>query len=386
MERLHFTPRPEWDRKAQEVGFSWRHDNGQPYWDETAAYAFSLKEIEDDLEAPAEELHAMCLDLVAEVVGSERLMEQADIPSDLRDYVAESWHRREPSLYGRFDFAYDGKGPAKLYEYNADTPTSIFETAVFQWMWLEDKIASGELPAHADQFNSLYEKLLARFGELFTHGTTLHFASDATFIEDRQTVLFLEDIAQQAGLKPHFVALEQIGLDADGRFVDQNDGIIDALFKLYPWEQMLRDEWALNLRGAGVRMLEPAWKSILSNKAILPMLWARYPGHPNLLEAYFEGDPAASSLGRDYARKPFFSREGANVELMSQGISSGMQDGGYGDGRHILQALHAPPRFHGQHAIIGSWIVGNEAAGISVREDPGPVTRNTSRFLPHFIR
>lgn len=386
MERLHFTARPDWDQKAQEVGFSWRHDNGQPYWDETAAYAFSLSEIEDDLEAPTEELHAMCLDLVAEVVGSERLMEQADIPVDLRDYVAESWHRRAPSLYGRFDFAYDGTGPAKLYEYNADTPTSIFETAVFQWMWLEDKIGSGELPAHADQFNSLYEKLLDRFGAIFPQGTTVHFASDPTFTEDRQTVLFLEDIALKAGLKPQFVALEQIGLDAEGRFVDQDDWIIEALFKLYPWEQMLRDEWAMNLRGSGVKMLEPAWKSIISNKAILPMLWARYPDHPNLLEAYFEDDPAASALGRDYARKPFFSREGANIELMAKGVSSGVEDGGYGDGRHILQALHAPPRFHGQHAIIGSWVVGTEAAGISVREDTGPITRNTSRFLPHFIR
>ena len=386
MERLHFAPRPDWERKAQDVGFIWHHDNGLPYWDESAAYAFTLQEVEENIEAPSEEIHALCLDLVDEVVRSQELMEAIDIPEPLRDYVANSWHIRAPSLYGRFDFAYDGKGPAKLYEYNADTPTSIYETAVFQWLWLEEQIAARVLPAHADQFNSLFEKLKYQFASIFLPGQTVHFSSDANFTEDRQSVLFLEDIARQAGLNSQFVALEDIGIDGDGRFVDQDDWVIKALFKLYPWEEMLRDPWALNLAGNNVRMLEPAWKAILSNKAILPLLWQRHRGHPNLLETYFENDPACSNLGGDYARKPFFSREGANVELLSQGSSSGITDGGYGQGRHIIQALHNPPRFHGQYAIVGSWIVGDQAAGMSIREDDGPITRNTSRFVPHFIR
>ena len=385
MERLDFKPRPGWQSLADSVGFTWHHDNGLPYWDEGAAYAFSLEQIENDIEAPTEELHEMCLDLVDEVVRSEELMEAVDIPAAMRDYVANSWHKKEPSLYGRFDFAYDGKGPAKMYEYNADTPTSIFETGVFQWLWLEEQMAAGVLPAHADQFNSLHEKLVARFAQLFPPVTHIHFSSDPDYVEDRQTVLFLEDIAVQADLKPRFVAIDQIGVTESGTFVDFEDRPITALFKLYPWEDMLRDPFAAHLAGSGVKMLEPAWKSILSNKAILPLLWQRHAGHPNLLETYFEHDPMASQLGRDYARKPFFSREGANVELVGGGISSGIQDGGYGKGRHILQALHPAPRFSGQYAIIGSWIVGNEAAGMSLREDDGPITRNTSRFVPHFI-
>ena len=133
-------------------------------------------------------------------------------------------------------------------------------------------------------------------------------------------------------------------------------------------------------------MLEPAWKSLLSNKGILPLLWERHPGHPNLLETYFEDDPKASALKNSYARKPLFSREGANVELVDRGVSGGIDDGGYGEGRHILQALHAPPVFDGQHVIIGSWLVGDEPAGIGLREDAGRITRNTSRFLPHLIK
>jgi glutathionylspermidine synthase len=386
MERLSLVPRADWQARAEAVGFTWHHDSGERYWDESAAYALSLTEVEDGLEAPTAELHQMCLDLVDEASGSERLMELLEIPEESRDYVADSWSRREPSLYGRFDFAYDGKGPAKLYEYNADTPTSVFETAVFQWLWLEDGIASGVLPPDADQFNSLHEKLVARFRAIFPDGGFVHFSSDAEFVEDRQTVRFLEDLARQAGLDPKFVAIDQIGLNADGHFVDDENWLIQAMFKLYPWEHMLRDDYAEPLPRADVTMLEPAWKALLSNKGLLPLLWERHGGHPNLLPAFFESDPAHATLGDAYVRKPLFSREGANISIVEGTLREEGLDAGYGAGPHIRQALHAPPLFGDQHVIVGSWLVGDEPAGIAMREDVGRITRNTSRFVPHFIR
>ena len=386
MERLRLTPRPDWEARADAVGFTWHHDSGERYWDESAAYALSLAEVEDGLEAPTAELHRMCLDLVDEAAGSERLMSLLEIPEASRDYVADSWARREPSLYGRFDIAFDGTGPAKLYEYNADTPTSVFETAVFQWLWLEDGIAGGTLPPDADQFNSLHEKLIDRFRTIFPQGGFVHFSSDPDFVEDRQTVRFLEDLARQAGLDPKFVALDQIGLNADGRFVDDENWLIQALFKLYPWEQMLRDDYAEPLPRADVTVLEPAWKALLSNKGLLPLLWERHAGHPNLLAAFFENDPAHANLGDAYVRKPLFSREGANISIVEGAAREEGLDAGYGQGSHIRQALHAPPVFDGQHVIVGSWLVGDEPAGIALREDTGRITRNTSRFVPHFIR
>ncbi len=386
MERLSLVPRPDWQARAEAVGFTWHHDSGERYWDESAAYALSLTEVEEGLEAPTAELHQMCLDLVDEASGSERLMTLLEIPEASRDYVADSWARREPSLYGRFDFAYDGTGPAKLYEYNADTPTSVFETAVFQWLWLEDGIASGTLPPDADQFNSLYEKLVDRFRAIFPEGGFVHFSSDPEFVEDRQTVRFLEDLARQAGLDPKFVAIDQIGLNADGRFVDEENWLIGAMFKLYPWEQMLRDDYAAPLPKAEVTVLEPAWKALLSNKGLLPLLWERHQGHPNLLASFFESDPAHTSLGDQYVRKPLFSREGANISIVEGASREEGLDAGYGAGSHIRQAVHAPPVFDGQHVIVGSWLVGDEPAGIALREDPGRITRTTSRFVPHFIR
>ncbi|AQR61159.1 hypothetical protein BZG35_05440 [Brevundimonas sp. LM2] len=385
MQRITLPERPDWQAKADSLGFTWHHDNGAPYWDDATAYEFSLAEIEEGLEAPTAELHQMCLDLVDETVKSERLMEQLEIPETLRDYVADSWKRGDPSLYGRFDFAYDGTGPAKLYEYNADTPTSVYESAVFQWLWLEDRMADGSIPANVDQFNNLHEALIGRFRTIFPQGGFVHFATEPDFVEDRQTVRYLEDLATQAGLDPKFVAIGDIGLNADGRFVDEQNWLIQAMFKLYPWEQMLRDDYAEPLPTAEVTVLEPAWKSILSNKGILPLLWERHAGHPNLLEAWFEGDPGASALASAHVRKPLFSREGANIDIVEPtGTERGL-DGGY-EGRAILQAVHNPPLFDGRHVIVGSWVVGDEPAGIGLREDAGRITSNLSRFVPHLIR
>ncbi|MFN3815328.1 glutathionylspermidine synthase family protein [Brevundimonas sp.] len=85
-------------------------------------------------------------------------------------------------------------------------------------------------------------------------------------------------------------------------------------------------------------------------------------------------------------RKPLFSREGANISIVEGAVREEGLDAGYGEGRHIRQALQAPPLFDGQHVIVGSWLVGDKPAGIALRDDPGRITRNTSRFVPHFIR
>ena len=385
MKRIKTDERPGWDEKAEALGFTWRHLDGARYWDERAYYEFTLAEVEDGLEAPARELHALSLELVAEVVKSEALMERLAIPAEARDDVAESWEKQAPSLYGRFDFAYDGAGPAKLYEYNADTPTSIYESAAFQWIWLEDMIAAGRLPDTADQFNSLHEKLELRFRALFPNGGFVHFASDPDSIEDRQNVKYLEDIAQQAGIEPKFTPVADIGLDADGRFIDQDNYLIGALFKLYPWEDMFREDYAPKIKGSKTQFLEPAWKAILSNKGMLPLLWARHAGHPNLLPAFFEGDPKAAELGNSYVRKPLFSREGANIELVDDGRRAKVLDQGYGEEGRIVQALHTLTAFEGAYPVIGAWMVGDEPAGIGIREDRSRVTKNLSRFVPHVI-
>jgi glutathionylspermidine synthase len=51
----------------------------------------------------------------------------------------------------------------------------------------------------------------------------------------------------------------------------------------------------------------------------------------------------------------------------------------------VLDCREDAPQSCGNHAVIGSWIAGGAACGIGMREDVSPITKNTSRFLPHAI-
>ena len=84
-----------------------------------------------------------------------------------------------------------------------------------------------------------------------------------------------------------------------------------------------------------------------------------------------------------YARKPFVSREGANVSIMhnAQILES---NGGPYQGPYIHQAYHDLPNFDGNIPVIGSWTVDGYSCGMGIRED-GLITTNLARFVPHII-
>jgi glutathionylspermidine synthase len=384
MQRITCEERADWRDTAQRVGFLFHTLDGEPYWDESAYYGFTLEQIERDLEAPTAELDGMCRELVARAVGDERMLRALQIPQAMWNYVAASFRRHDPSLYGRFDLSYDGNGPAKLLEYNADTPTSVYETAVFQWMWLEEAIARQIIPRNADQYNSLHERLIDGW-KTIGQGRHVHLAGVTESAEDLGTLAYLEDTARQAGLSTTVLAMADIGRTAKGQFVDRNDRPIELAFKLYPWEWMFREQFGASLAGASTRWIEPPWKAILSNKGLLPLLWQMFPRHPNLLPAYFEDDPEAARLGQSYVRKPLYSREGANIEIVVAGEAIDQDAGPYGAEGFIRQALAPLPRFDGNHAVLGAWLAAGVPCGLSVREDASPITKNTSRFLPHAI-
>ena len=384
MRRIACPERDDWRATAQACGFDFHTIDGARYWDERAYYAFTLEEIERQIETPTGEIDAMCLELVGRAISDEKYLRALKIPQAYWPLISDSWHRDDASLYGRLDLSFDGKNPAKLLEYNADTPTSIFEAAVFQWTWLEQAIERQIIPARADQFNSIHERLIEAWKKL-GHGRHLHLAGMTDNVEDAGTLAYLEDTARQAGLPTTVLDIEDIGLRDDGRFVDLDNRPIELAFKLYPWEWMFHDAFGADLAKAPTRWVEPPWKAILSNKGMLPLLWQMFPGHPNLLPAFFEDDPAASQLGASFVRKPLYSREGANVALVSQGVTLVEQQGPYGGEGFIRQALAPLPDFSGQYPVLGSWLVDHAPCGLSIREDENPITGNTSRFLPHAI-
>ncbi len=369
MERLAIDPRPDWKAKVEKLGFLF-HTADALYWDESACYRFTAAEI-DVIEAATNELHRICLEAVQHVIDAN-LFSRFGIPERFVPLIKNSWEREDLSLYGRFDLFYDGKQPPKMYEYNADTPTSLLEAGAIQWHWLE-KMFPGR-----DQFNSIHEKLIARWQEGGLSGT-VHFACARDHDEDFATTVYMEDTAVQAGLRTKRLFMDEIGWNG-ARFVDLENEPVKTLFKLYPWEWLIDEQFAVHLPNEPWQVVEPAWKMVLSNKAILPLLWEMFPQHPNLLPAYTTPEP----LGGNFVKKPTLGREGANITVSASGREVST-DGDYADGGFIYQALMLPPSIGGFFPVIGSWIVRDEAAGIGIRESDLPVTRNTSRFVPHFF-
>jgi glutathionylspermidine synthase len=229
----------------------------------------------------------------------------------------------------------------------------------------------------------LHEKLIAQWKWLKAeHGYDhVHFTCGAESEEDGGNLDYLRDTAMQAGLQAPWISIEEIGWrEGDLSFTDLDEERIETLFKLYPWEWLLADSFGDNIRKTKMRIIEPAWKMVLANKGLLPILWELFPKHPLLLPASFERHKI---LG-DYVKKPLLSREGANVEIYKGGEVI-RADGTYGEEGFVYQQYTPIPNFDGNFVTIGSWIIGDEPAGIGLREDATEITMNTSRFLPHYF-
>lgn len=372
MERGLVKERRNWQKIVENQGFIFHSVEGK-YWDESACYAFHKSEILE-IERVTQDLFGMCMEAVEAVLGDNRLHEFA-IPEAYHERIRHSWDVDEPTLYGRFDLAY-ADGQIKLLEFNADTPTSLLEASVVQWYWLQD------YEKNLDQFNSIHEHLIEQFKYFKQRGIFhLHFACITASDEDYMTVAYLMDCAQQAGLKVDFIDMEDIGWEEETRaFVDVEEEEIFNCFKLYPWEFMLREEFGLYTVGASTLWVEPFWKILLSNKAILKVLWEMFPKHPNLLPCYDRENGM-----RSYVKKPLLSREGANVTIVENGKLLQATQGEYGYEGYIYQEYFELPEFSGNRPVIGSWIVGDSPAGIGIRETTGLIHDNLARFIPHYF-
>jgi glutathionylspermidine synthase len=406
MQRIPLTPRENWQQKVASAGLTFHTlDNGDPYWDESAAYHFTAAEI-DTLEAAGNTLQQMCLAAAQHIIDEKRYAE-LDIPAEAIPAIEWAWENEPPALYGRFDLAWAGatsNTAPKLLEYNADTPTSLLEAAVIQWNWLKEMDLNKELSAFGplDQFNSIHEKLIAKWRDLDPYLSKPIYFAGLDNPEDQLTLTYLRDTAQQAGLDTLQMFMEEIGWnDEQQAFLDPNEDHMFSILKLYPWEAMLQEEFGIHAIDTyqSTRWIEPIWKMLLSNKGILPILWQLYPNDDLLLEAHFATPatnpgaprPDSGTWGstppnnmKSYVRKPLMSREGANITLVRDGVTIASTAGPY-NGPQIVQALAPEAVFHQRHPILGLWMIDQDCCGLGIRESATPITDNLSSFVPHFF-
>jgi glutathionylspermidine synthase len=378
MKRHAIQPRADWKRKVEQLGLLFHKNEEGDYWDDSSYYELNEQEV-DVLEEATNTLHQMCLE-AADYVVRNQLFHLFSIPPKAAQWVEESWHAREPSIYGRFDLSFNGIDPPKLLEYNADTPTSLIESAVIQWHWLQ------EVRPTADQFNSIWEGLVERwtsFRQETNLGSQILYFASAESVEDFMTITALQDTAIEAGLVTEALLVEDIGWNSKvKRFVDLQDRPIGQIFKLYPWEFIVNEPFGEHLLNdyKATRWIEPIWKMLLSNKALLPILWQLFPDCPYILEAHLDEPFEMAS----YVKKPILGREGAGVTVVSEGKELS-RTAEFPDQRYVYQAYAPLPEFDGNSAVIGSWVIDGVSRGIGIRESSGPITTNLSRFVPHLF-
>jgi glutathionylspermidine synthase len=384
MQRIPLAARDNWQQKVESVGLTFHTlENDTPYWDESAAYQFTAAEI-DTLEAAGYQLQEMCLVAAQHIIDEKRYAE-LDIPAVAIEAIEWAWNNEPPALYGRFDVSWAGaqSGSApKLLEYNADTPTSLLEAAVVQWHWLKD-MPSSLVSYKPDQFNSIHEKLIAKWKDIDPYLSKPIYFAALDNPEDQLTVTYLRDTAQQAGLDTLQMFLQEIGWnDSQQAFLDPDEHPMFSIFKLYPWEAMLQEEFGPHALATyqSTRWIEPIWKMLLSNKGILPILWQLYPNHELLLESHFDSPGSM----RDYVRKPLMSREGANITLVRNNATVVSTSGPY-NGKQIYQALAPAAVFDNRHTVLGLWMIDQDCCGMGARESFSPITDNLSSFVPHFF-
>lgn len=372
MRRLEIKPRAKWEKKVEETGLIYHHTGEGVYWNESVYYLLQSKEV-DLIESATNEIQRLCLEAGQHIIDNKRYKELG-IPDIAIPAIESAWKNEPPAIYGRMDLAYNGFEQPKLLEYNADTPTALLETAVTQWHWKE------ETHQHSDQFNSIHERLVSKWKDLRQYcSTPLYFTHvDDPQGEDTMTATYLRETAEQAGFATEAIIIDDIGWDsATNQFVDMQNRPIKSIFKLYPWEWMVHEPFGIHaLRDETVQWIEPIWKMLWSNKGLLPILWELFPGHPNLLESYFDTPRDMSA----WVRKPKMSREGANITIHDG--TDITTPGEYGEEGFIYQA-RGPVFYDKAYAVLGSWVIDGESAGIGVRESKGPITNNLSTFVPH---
>lgn len=380
MKKILLKPRENWQEKCENKNFYFHSIDGK-YWIEDYAIEFSSFEIER-LKQAGNELHSMCLDLASDTVKSGNY-QNYHLPNHIIEQIEKSWQNNDFNIYGRFDISYDGTGFPKMLEYNADTPTSLLESSVIQADWFKEQ------NLEFSNFNSISEKLIKKWKDGLSQGKIskeIYFSSDMRSAEEWGNVQCLMDTATQAGLNPHFIDLQNINFDFQIKeFLDQDNKIINTLFKLYPWEFLIEEELYPYLEISRLKMIEPMWKMLLSTKAILPLLWERHKNHPNLLPAFFQ-EEKMKKISLNYVKKPILSREGENVFIYDNENLIETQYGQYGKEGYIYQQRKDLVCFDGRYSMIGLWMIDNEASGLGIREDSTLITQNSCLFLPHYIK
>lgn len=381
------------DRTLEQFGFGWHTDSDQSKYIADELVVVSDREAEAYYEA-VNKLYDMYAAAAQHVIDNN-LFFDLGIPFNLIDVIKKSWENDVHwHLYGRFDLAggIDG-APIKLIEFNADTPTSLFETAILQWALLKHNGMDEER-----QFNNIYEAISDNFRRLVTlfddpaefekhyDGWKILFSSISGNLEEEQTVRLLQQMAIDAGFETGFEPLGGVKFDDEGIY-DSAEEPYEYWFKLYPWEEIAIEEPELAtqlttiMQNQKAIILNPAYTLLFQSKGMMKILCDLFPDSPYLLKTSFE-----PLKGIQQVEKRMFGREGANVKIMDvSGNVTESNEGPYGNFKPIYQEYVEFPKDSNGNSYQAGIFFAYEACGLGFRRG-GKILGNMSKFVGHLLR
>ena len=335
------------------------------------------------------ELHQMFMDATNYVLENDDLLKHFCIPDVFWPKIRKSWQtEKDLTLTGRFDLAFDGHD-LKCFEYNADSASALFEMAIVQDKWaqavkLDHSFMSGF---------QLHRLLIKNWKEICTE---VNVDRVHLLIDDDQdeilTALYMQYVLTQSNIPSKLCILNKDLYWKNSKIVDSEGYEVKLIWKTWMWETVFSDylnaEKTENfnkkidnqhpclseiLLNDDIHVLEPLWKVIPSNKAILPVLWSMFPHHPHLLQSEWTLTDDLKQNG--YVKKPIVGRCGHNVTLYD--VNDSVLDetqGKFVDRNSIYQKLFPLPKRDGYYAIFGSWIIHGLFAGFGIREDKKLIT------------
>ncbi len=379
------------DETLEEIGFNWHTDEDGTKYVSNQLVCVTSQEAEAYYEA-ANTIYDMYVE-AAEYVIENNLFFEIGIPFNLVDIIKKSWENDVHwHIYGRFDFAggIDGK-PIKLIEFNADTPTSLFESALLQWTLLKHNEMDESL-----QFNNIYEAIQENFKRLITlfddtdtfderyDGWKILFSSIEGNDEEETTTKLLQQIATDAGFNTHFEYLHEVQFGEEGIY-DGEDNNYEYWFKLFPWEDIAVEEGELATKLLDIMneqqaiILNPAYTLLFQSKGMLKILSDLFPDSPYLLKTSFE------PLHVKHVEKRMFGREGANTKIISSnGAVLEECDGEYDNYKPVYQEYVELNQDEKGESYQAGVFFAYEACGLSYRRG-GKILDNMSKFVGHVL-
>ncbi|MGY2132021.1 glutathionylspermidine synthase family protein [Hymenobacter sp. HD11105] len=372
------------------LGWDWAIEEACATYVAREAVVVSEEEADTLLQA-ANTLYNMLVESIPDPIPDD-LLQLLAIPTNLWAAVRHSWNdERHWHIYGRFDLVQTPDGP-KLLEFNADTATSLPETAVVQWASLVAAGTSDE----SRQANGLFEGLSAQFRQWLELNSDLEPSLLLVYLpdsqEDEANCAVLAEAAREAGFEHvHLCSVDamQVSVAGEERGVwapieDNQWQRFGFLFKLVPWEILAQEEPELTadlsqlLLSRDVMIANPAYSLLFQSKGILAWLWQVYPHHPLLLEA------ALQDLSGHYVRKPLFGREGQNVAEVQNGRVAAEVPGEFAPQPQVRQRWAELPTDQQQRRYQAGVFWAGEGCALGFRRDKSVIT-NLSEFLAHII-